>query len=144
MGTWGYEPFDNDTAADFGADLDQTPESGRLGKLYDALLAVSSSAGRVDGARTEVAVAAAALAARDLPGGEEFQPQHYGPKNQLPSIPKDLITVAADAVERIISGDNDVKDYWNGTRDSGKWLAAMTRLREILAGDSHRAMDPLW
>ncbi len=144
VGTWSFGPFDNDTAADFAADLDETPESGRLDKLHDALLAVSGCVGHVDGPRAEVAVAAAALAARDLAGGEEFQPQHYGPVNQIPSVPKDLITVAAGVVDCIIDGDNDVKDYWNGTGDSEKWLAALKRLRKVLAGDPSGAMDPLW
>lgn len=144
MGTWGYGPFDNDTAADFAADLDETPESGRLGKLYDALLTVSGSTGRIDGARAEVAVAAAALAARELAGGEEFQPQHYGPVNPIPSIPNDIITAAAAAVDCIIRGDNDLKVYWNGTRDSGEWLAAIKRLHKVLARDPSADMDPLW
>jgi hypothetical protein len=144
MGTWDYGPFDNDTAADFAADLDVTPESARIDKLYDALAAAQGCVGRIDGARVEPAVAAAALAARGIAGGEEFQSKHYGPVNNLPPIPKELIAVAADVVERIIDGENDVKEYWNGTSDSAAWLAVMKRLRMVLVSDSLGAMDPLW
>jgi hypothetical protein len=144
MGTWSYGPVDNDTAADFAADLDEAPESERIDKLYGTLAAAQGCVGRIDGARIEVAIAAAALAARDLAGGGEFQSEHYGPVNNLPPMPKGLITVAADVVERIIDGENDVKEYWNGTRDSVKWLAGMKRLRMVLIGDFLGAMDPLW
>jgi hypothetical protein len=144
MGTWGYRPFDNDMAADFAADLDQAPESARLDVINNALQAVSSCAERIDGARAEVAVAAAALVARDLDGGEEFQSKYYGPMNPFPPMPRELIVVAADVVGRIINRENDLKEYWIGAQDSGKWFAAIGRLRKVLAGDPSAMMDPLW
>lgn len=144
MGTWDYGPFDNDMAADFAADLDATPESARLDKVYDALIAARDCVGSIDGARAEVAVAAAALASCNLVGGEEFQSEHYGPLKHLPPMPKDLIAVAADVVKSIIDGENDVKEYWSGTPDLDNWLAVMKRLRTVLAGDSPGATEPLW
>ena len=51
IGTWDYGPFDNDTAADFAADLDVISESARIDKLYDALAAAQGCVGRIDGAR---------------------------------------------------------------------------------------------
>jgi uncharacterized protein DUF4259 len=39
MSGWDCAPFDNDTAADFAADLDGADESARLGMLRAALAA---------------------------------------------------------------------------------------------------------
>lgn len=78
MSSWGCGPFDNDTAADFAADLDQAPEPARLGMLHTALTAVDTGGDYVDGARAEVALAAVALVARDLNGGQSSSPGTTG------------------------------------------------------------------
>lgn len=50
MGRWGYYPFDNDTGADFSADIDAAPESSRIEMLQDALSSVAQSGNaHVDG-----------------------------------------------------------------------------------------------
>ncbi len=144
MSSWDCGPFDNDTAADFADDLDSAPESARLGMLHAALAAVGSCGGHVEGSRAEVAVAAAAVVARDLPGGGEFQSRHYGPQNRIPPIPANLISLAADVADCLANGENDVKDYWNESSEAAKWLAMMRRLRTVLAGDPSSTMGPLW
>jgi Domain of unknown function (DUF4259) len=144
MSSWGCGPFDNDTAADFAADLDEAPEPARLGMLHAALTAVDTGGDYVDGARAEVALAAAALVAHDLKGGEEFQSQHYGPTSRLPPIPKDLISLAVDVVDRLINGENDVKRYWGESSEADNWFVTMRRLRAVLNGDPSSTMDPLW
>jgi hypothetical protein len=95
MSRWDWGPFDNDTAADFSGDLDDAPESGRIAMIHDALAAVGSCDSYVDGFRAQVALAAAALLARNLPGGEEFQSEIYGPAKRIPPIPEDLVPLAA-------------------------------------------------
>jgi|SRR5579859_4193430 len=144
MSSWGCGPFDNDTAADFAADLDEAPEPARLGMLHTALTAVDTGGDYVDGARAEVALAAVALIARDLNGGAEFQSQHYGPAGHLPPIPKNLISLAVDVVDCLLNGENDVKRYWSESSEGDNWFAAMRRLRVVLDGDPSSNMDPLW
>jgi cell wall assembly regulator SMI1 len=125
LSSWDCAPVDNDTAADFAADLDGAYESARLSMLRAAL-------------------ATAALVARGLAGGADFQSRNYGPAKDLPPIPEDLIPIAADVVDRLLSGDNDVKEYWSESHEAGKWLAIVRRLRAVLAGDSAYVIDPLW
>lgn len=137
-------PFDNDTAADFAGDLDEAPESARLGMLHAALAAVGRCGGDIDGSRAEVALAAAAVVARDLPGGAEFQSRYFGPRNRIPPILADLISLATGVADRLVNGENDVKDYWNESGKAARWLAMMRRLRTVLAGDPSSTMDPLW
>jgi uncharacterized protein DUF4259 len=144
MGTWDFGPFDNDTAADFVADIDEASGREQLVKLRAALVAVEGSVDRIDAPDVEVAVAAAALVARDLEGGEEFKSSNYGRVRKLPSIPNDVILLAHDAVARIISSENDVKDYWDSIGDTGKWHSMLQRLRMVLSSDDSSTTGALW
>lgn len=141
MSRWGCGPFDNDTAADFVGDLDDAPESERIGMIYEALAAVGSRDSYVDADRAEVALAAAALVARNLPGGEEFQSRYYGPANRIPPIPESLIPLAAEVVDCLRNGENDVKVDLSVSGKADKWFTATRRLRAVLAGDLPDAMD---
>jgi uncharacterized protein DUF4259 len=143
MSRWGCGPFDNDTAADFVGDLDDAPESERIGMIYEALAAVGSRDSYVDGFRAQVALAAAGLIARNLPGGEEFQSRYYGPVNQIPPIPENLIPLAAEVVDCLLNGENDVKVDLRVSAEVDKWFAATRRLRAVLAGNSPDTTDPL-
>jgi hypothetical protein len=140
MSRWGCGPFDNDTAADFVGDLDDAPESERVGMIHDALVAVGSRDRYVDGDRAQVALAAAALVARDLPGGAEFQSRHYGPVNRIPPVPESLIPLAAEVVDCLLNGENDVKVDWIRSGEPDKWFAVTRRLRAVLAARSSGAL----
>jgi hypothetical protein len=124
MGTWDCGPFDNDTAADFAGDLDGATESARVDMLYAALAAVDSSGSHVDATRAEVALAAAALVARNLTGGDEFQSPHYGPVKQIPPIPEILIPLAVDVIDCLLNGENDLKDNWSKSPEGAKWFSS--------------------
>jgi len=139
MSRWDWGPFDNDTAADFAGDLDDAPESERIGMIHDALAAVGSCDSYVDAGRAEPALAAAALVARNLPGGEEFQSQIYGPAKRIPAIPESLIPLAAEVVDCLLNGENDVKADWIRSGEPDKWFAATRRLRGVLAARSAAA-----
>jgi uncharacterized protein DUF4259 len=143
MSRWGCGPFDNDTAADFAGDLDDAPESERIGMIYGALAAVGSCDSYVDGFRAQVALAAAAFVARNLPGGEQFQSRNYGPTNRIPPIPEDLIPLAVEVVDCLLNGENDVKVDLRVSGKADEWFTATRRLRAVLAGDFPDAMDAL-
>jgi hypothetical protein len=88
-----------------------------------------------------VALAAAALVARNLPGGEDFQSRNYGPANRIPPIPENLIPLAVEVVDCLLNGENDVKEDLSVSGEVDKWFAATRRLRAVLAGDLPDAMD---
>lgn len=62
MGTWDIGPFDNDTAADFGGDLDEAALEEREAMIRSALKRAADHADFLDTSDGERAVAAAALA----------------------------------------------------------------------------------
>jgi hypothetical protein len=83
MGTWDVGPFDNDTAADFGGDLDEVAAGEREGIVRSALTRVIDTAAYLEAPESEVA--AAALVAAQCPGGEPADPI-YGPEEPLPDL----------------------------------------------------------
>jgi hypothetical protein len=70
MGTWDIGPFDNDTAADFGGDLDEAALEEREALIRGALKRAADPADFLDASDGERAVAAAALVVAQHPGGE--------------------------------------------------------------------------
>jgi hypothetical protein len=144
MGSWGVGPFDNDTADDFAIEVDEAPEGDQLRMLRAALLAVDGSEDSVDAFDALPAVAAAALVARDLPGGEEFNSGNYGKVRSLPRMPKDLVLLAADVVDRLIGCSDELNELldWQGRED--EWLALMQRLRNVLYGPPSGEQVALW
>ncbi|XRQ08951.1 DUF4259 domain-containing protein [Actinomadura welshii] len=134
MGTWGHEPFDNDTAADFGGDLDDAPQSERIEMLRAALVSVADDvSSHIDGDKAEIAIAAAALTVRKVEGGGEFQSAVYGPSSELPEIPKDLVPLALGAISRLLLKDNDLWDDWSQREGGDEWLAMLQRLKLVLS-----------
>ncbi|MFD7671947.1 DUF4259 domain-containing protein [Streptomyces anulatus] len=61
MGTWDIGPFDNDTAADFGDDLDEAAREERESIIRAVLKRAADPADYLDTSDGERAVAAAAL-----------------------------------------------------------------------------------
>ncbi|MFJ1594095.1 DUF4259 domain-containing protein, partial [Kitasatospora albolonga] len=133
MGTWGHKPFENDTAADFAGDLDAAPQSERVEMLRAALASVANDASsHVDGGSAEMAIAAAALVARGMEGGGEFQSEVCGPSGDIPEIPEELTSLAVDAVSRLLFKENDLWDDRSQGGDGEEWLAMLQRLRSTL------------
>lgn len=134
MGTWDVEPFDNDHAADFGGDLDDAPESERPGMIRAALLAAIDNDGYLDSSDGVLAVAAAALVAAGMPGGEGFAPIPYGPKQPIPTLSNDFIDLAIRAVDRVVADKSELRELWEeGGSGEGPWHSSMHRLRSALA-----------
>jgi hypothetical protein len=135
MGAWDIGPFDNDTAADFANDLDDAAEHERIPLMRRALDAVIACDGYLDSDFGVEALAAAAIVARDLPGGQDFTSDAYGPDEPIPPIPADLYPLAVRAIDRILGEDSEIRQLWleGDETGDGLWLASTRRLRDILA-----------
>lgn len=133
MGTWDVGPFDNDTAADFGGDLDEVTAGEREGIVRSALTRVIDTAAYLEAPESEVAVAAAALVAAQCPGGEPADPI-YGPKEPLPDL-AGLRDLALQALDRIMTEPSELMDLWDES-DGGPWRANIRRLQNVLLPQS--------
>ncbi|MCX5612568.1 DUF4259 domain-containing protein [Streptomyces sp. NBC_00047] len=129
MGTWDVGPFDNDTAADFGGDLDEVAAGEREGIVRSALTRVIDTAAYLEAPASEVAVAAAALVAARCPGGEPADPI-YGPEESLPDL-TGLRDLALQALDRIMTEPSELMDLW-AESDGGPWRANIRRLQNVL------------
>ncbi|MEE1769307.1 DUF4259 domain-containing protein [Streptomyces sp. JV185] len=131
MGTWDIGPFDNDTAADFGGDLDETALEERESMIRGVLKRAADPAdflGIYDGER---AVAAAALVVAQHPDGEPTC-SNYGPSEPLPELPADLRMLAVDALDQVVSDRSELAELWAEAANWSKWRQDITRLRDVL------------
>lgn len=145
MGTWDAGPFDNDSAADFANDLDDAPEYQRVAMIRGALTAVIETEGYLDLDEGAPAVAAAALVAHRLPGGEQFAPNGYGPEAPVPALPPDLVPLAISAVERVLGEDSELAALWSeDVRAPRPWHTSMQQLKSVLLGGAANGMEPLF
>jgi hypothetical protein len=131
MGTWDIGPFDNDTAADFGGDLDEAALEEREAMIRSALKRAAASADFLDTSDGERAVAAAALVVAQHPDGERAC-SNYGPSEPLPELPADLRTLAVDALDQVVSERSELAELWDDAADGSKWRHDITRLRDVL------------
>ncbi|MGC5005479.1 DUF4259 domain-containing protein [Streptomyces sp. DT203] len=129
MGTWDVGPFDNDTAADFGGDLDEVAAGEREGIVRSALTRVIDTAAYLESPESEVAVAATALVATQCPGGEPADPI-CGPEEPLPDL-TGLRDLALQALDRIMTEPSELMDLW-AESDGGPWRANIRRLQNVL------------
>lgn len=131
MGTWDIGPFDNDTAADFGGDLDDAALGERGSMIRGALRRAAAPADYLDTSDGERAVAAAALVVAQHPDGEPAC-SIYGPSEPLPELPADLRTLAVDALDQVVSEQSELAELWAEAADGSKWREDITRLRDVL------------
>ncbi|MFE2849779.1 DUF4259 domain-containing protein [Streptomyces lavendulae] len=131
MGTWDIGPFDNDTAADFGGDLDEAAPEERESMIRGVLKRAADPADDLDTPDGERAVAAAALVVAQQSDGEPAC-SNYGPSEPLPELPADLRTLAVHALDRVVSEQSELAELWAEAADGLAWRKDITRLRDVL------------
>lgn len=129
MGTWDVGPFENDTAGDFCDTLDDADVDARKGIIRDTLVRAIDTTGYLDADLSQEAVAAAALVAKQCPGGEPAD-VHYGPKQPLTDLTS-LRALASQALDRVMSEPSELMALWGGS-EGGPWRATVDRLRNTL------------
>ena len=137
MGTWGATSFENDSAMDWVADLE---ESGGFGAVDAALdLVIQGVSGRVDDwefeaaiAAAEVVAATAGLPAGDLPDEVRVWTERH------PDPGADRIARATQVVSTTLDGSVILK-LWKASESFGDWNAAMHDLKKRLDTAKSRA-----
>ncbi|GAA3779868.1 hypothetical protein GCM10022225_80140 [Plantactinospora mayteni] len=134
MGTWDVGPFDNDTAADWCGDLHDAAEHQRLPLVRATLSAVVDNTDKyLSNGLADRAIAAVAVVASQLPGGEPLVTP-YAPDFLLEGgtldIPGDIPPLALRALVRVVGDDSEWRDLWE---DAGSYAEAVGALRAIRA-----------
>ncbi|MFB7670447.1 DUF4259 domain-containing protein [Kitasatospora purpeofusca] len=145
MGTWDIGHFDNDSAADFCAGLDEAAAGDREGVLRRVLtLAADTGAEEyLDFDEAVEAVAAAALVASQCPGGEPVT-SAYGPDEPLPVLAVELRPLAVAALDRVVAGESELAELWDESEDGPAWRRAVQELRDVLAPAGGPAPEALF
>ena len=143
MGTWDAGPFDNDSATDSANDVDDAPEHERAALIRTALTVAAQNDTYLELDEGAPAVAAAALVACRLPGGELFAPNGYGPQAPVPHLPADLVPLAISAVDRVLAADSELASLWSeDLRPQRPWHTSMLQLRSVLLNTATGGMGP--
>ncbi|WP_229073183.1 DUF4259 domain-containing protein [Actinoplanes sp. DH11] len=131
MGTWDFGPFDNDSAADWCGDLQDTDPARRVELIRDTLTEVLHESEYVEGDLGAAAVAAAAVVASQLPGGSQltspYAPDFLTGGGTL-EIPADLPPLALRALDRVAGDDSEWSELWEDSLPK-----ALTALRPVRA-----------
>ncbi|MFC8826961.1 DUF4259 domain-containing protein [Streptomyces sp. NPDC057137] len=128
MGTWDIGPFDNDTAADFGGDLDEAAVEERESMVRRVLKRAADPADFLDVSDGERAVAAAALVVAQHPDGEPAC-SNYGPSKPLPELPANLRTLAVDALDQVVADLSELAELWGEAANGSNWLQCQGTVR---------------
>jgi uncharacterized protein YggL (DUF469 family) len=137
MGTWAVDAFGNDYAQDWAEDLHET---SNLDAVDDTLNTVLDS-----GAELEAPFAAEALAAIEVlarlqgkggPRSEDSETVDKWVEARKAKAVKpraDLAAKAAQAIERILGPDSELRQLWEESEHYADWRASVEDLRARLA-----------
>lgn len=129
MGAWGIGSFDNDDAADWVYELE---ESGGAEAISEALRAIGPD-GYLEAPDCSIALAAAeVLAALKGQPSESLPPEVITWVNDNPvEVDDDLLGLALMAIHRIET-ESELKDLWEESGESDEWVATLNDLKERL------------
>ncbi len=136
MGAWGIGPFDNDDAADFSGDFDDASQVDRPELIRDALQNAVGVCDYLDVDVATIAIAAAAIVAAQLPGGERVDTA-YGPKSlsdEGGAMLADFAPLAVQALDRVVDEDSEWRELWHEGSDADEALEVIAGLRARLLG----------
>ncbi|RUL89912.1 DUF4259 domain-containing protein [Verrucosispora sp. FIM060022] len=135
MGTWDDGPFDNDTAADWCGELHDADPSARAAMVRAALTTAALNTGYLDHVNAVSAIAAAAITASQMPGGDPIT-SPYAPDFLLAGesldLDDDLPQLAVEALDRVLSDDSEWRSDWAEAGVSE--FPQINKLRAVLSG----------
>jgi hypothetical protein len=132
MGSWGDGPFENDTAADWSAELDAAAPGDRAEVIRAALASAAETDAYLDADLAQAAIAAAAVVAAQRPGGPPLDPS-YAPQliadGIVLELPAEIRELAVAALDRIGSDDSELRELWD---EAPAFAAQLDNLRNSL------------
>lgn len=131
MGAWGTGAFDNDDAADWAYELE---ESSDLAPARQALAATMDSDGYLELPEGACAVAAATIVAATFDGHLKSLPEEVAEwVDAHPDIAgRGDARLAVDALERVMSEESELRSLWDGAPEGADWAQEIEKLRHRL------------
>ena len=131
MGAWGTGAFDNDDAADWAYELE---ESADLTPARQALAATMDGDGYLELPEGACAVAAASVVAATFDGHLKGLPDEVVEwVDAHPDIAsRGDARLAVDALERVTSEESELRGLWDEAREGPQWTEGIQKLRQRL------------
>jgi len=150
VGAWDVGPFDNDSAADWCGDLEDTPAEHRTDLVRNTLLFAINCNEYLDVDDGSAAIAAAAIVAAHLPGQPQitspYAPDFLTAGGSI-EITEDMVSLAIRALDRVSGDDSEWAALWQDANTGSSAFSAIRDVRSILAtAESHSRLledDPL-
>jgi hypothetical protein len=132
MGAWDESVFGNDDAADFSGNVSElTTYREVVDRLNHALDVVVGNDGYLDCPDASIGVAAAALVAAwdrpELLPQTPYEPERWPLFDQ--SLPADLRTKAAQAIDRALTPDAEVNEFYDLWDEANLWDAVVADIQ---------------
>jgi hypothetical protein len=135
MGAWGAKAFENDSAMDWLAEL----ETGGVHSLRHILSSIADTGEDeyLDVDDGSAAVAGAEIVAAASGHGRTHVPKRLGAwlDANAPAVGPAEVALARRAVQRVLAGNSELRQLWDGHGPDSAWHADMRRLVEQLGGD---------
>jgi hypothetical protein len=139
MGTWGADPFGNDTAEDFLAGLAPLSSSERLEFVVRAFKsALEETRSSSPDVLPEEVISAAAVVAANLPTGESFpwNEEVPGITQWLSSpVPAQVSALAIEALDASLPPDGWWWRSWFDDADRAEMKSSIERIKSVLRGN---------
>jgi len=135
MGAWDDGPFDNDSALDWCDELDRADPSQRPELVRAALERAAGEAGYLDYDFGAEAIAAAAIVASGMPGGEPITASGVPEFVRAGAVLEGdggLAELAVAALDRVLGEESEWRALWG--EGGATEFPKVTRLRAVLAG----------
>jgi hypothetical protein len=134
MGAWGAGTFDNDTACDWVADLEQALDLSAVVGALNAVVAVGDDYLELDPACEALAACEVIALLKGNVGGKYRYPEEVdGWVKAHPVKPSDELTRAAlEAIDRILAPSSELLELWD-EQDGSEWRSAVSDLRSRIA-----------
>jgi len=141
MGAWGEKAFQNDSALDWVADLE---EEG-VGALHDVLERVAGASANddLDVDDGSAAIAAAEIVAATVHGQARLNhdAQTWLRENDA-EIGDDEMDLARRAVERVLGPSSELRELWDEGGTDNDWRKDVHALLVMLGGDPAKLAPP--
>ena len=136
MGAWSKDSFGNDTACDWSYGLEKTSDLNLVRKTIQKVL--DSGKDYIDGSDAEEAIAAVEVIAR-LKGnfGERdayTEPVDNWVKAHPQQPPVDLVTLASQALDRILQPPSELLELWEESDEFEGWKDSVLDLKRRASG----------
>ena len=128
MGAWGTGTFDNDDAADWAYELE---ESSDLAPVRQALAATMDTDGYLEIPEGACAVAAATVVAASFDGIVKGLPVEVADwvDDHPDSASRSDARLAVDALERVMSEESELRGLWADAPEGPEWAREIEKLR---------------